>query len=201
MRKLTIAVDVDDVCADLLSEWLRRYNVDFKDALLPEDIDRWELKDCVKPEAKKAIYGYLREPDLYEHIKPIPGARQAVFRLRAMGHRVVFVTSCVRGTVDRKVEWLVRWGFLPQTHTQPDFYAASDKALIAADVLVDDHVVNVEAFPGPALLVTRPHNAQLPTTRLRIRGLEELVEMVEQQEFLAALYVDDDQQDLFAHGV
>ena len=59
--QLLIGVDVDEVVADLISEWLRRYNVKWNDTLKPEDIHGWAISDFVKPECGKAIYHLLSE--------------------------------------------------------------------------------------------------------------------------------------------
>jgi 5'-nucleotidase len=174
VKTITIAVDVDDVCADLLSEWLRRYNLDYGDSLLPEDITAWDLHQFVKPKCNKLIYEYLRAtPCLYDNIHPIQGARAAVRNMRADGHRVIFVTSCTVGTVDAKMRWLIRWGFLPKGNHQRDFIAAADKASVKADVLIDDHVANVQGYPGPSILITRPHNLDIPVLGTRAPSLAE----------------------------
>ena len=159
LQKLTVAIDVDEVCAQLYDEWLRRYNRDYEDNLRFEDITSWEISSFVKPKAKKAVFDYLREPDLYKKVQPYPGAKKAVEFLRFFGHRVLFVTSCVRGGFDSKAEWLVEQGFLPDDQRSlKDFVPCSDKSLIRADVLVDDGVHNLETFPKWKVLVSRPHN-------------------------------------------
>lgn len=168
---MIVGVDVDEVCADLLSEWVRRYNLRYHDTLRPEFIEEWDMSKVVKPECGKDIYRILSEPDLYDNILPIPPAKAAVDDIRGLGHRVVFVTSCARGQADQKREWLIRWGFLPDRNFEPDFIAASDKALIGVDCLIDDNISTVEKFPGDALLVTRSYNRGIPTNRRRIHGL------------------------------
>ena len=171
MRKLIVAVDVDEVCADLLGEWLRRYNERYNDTLIPEQIRGWSLVPQVKPECGNKLYDILREPGLYHCVKPVPLALAGVMMLREAGHRVVFVSSCVVGTVDDKVQWLIRHGFLLPGHAQPDFIACTDKSLINADVLIDDRVDNVESFPRSALLMSVPHNYGMKCSRQRVSSM------------------------------
>ena len=156
---MIIAVDVDDVCADLLGEWLNRINRDYQ-YLQPkrtrEDVTQWDMSGLV-PDGEN-VYQYLQEPDLYDHVRPIPGALQAVLALRAAGHRVIFVTSCVKGQYDAKERWLVEHGFLDDAYSQPDFYPAKDKSLIHADVLIDDGAHNLATFKGHKILIDQPHN-------------------------------------------
>lgn len=170
--KLIVGVDVDEVCANLLGEWLRRYNRVYDDCKTPEDIRGWGMPENVKPECGARIYDILREPDLYDHILPIDGARGAVLKMREVGHRVVFVTSCTTGTTDAKVRWLERWGFLPSgPKVHKDFVACSDKALVNVDVLFDDNVETIERFPRAAYLVMVPHNQDVPCSKPRVHSL------------------------------
>lgn len=159
LKNLVVAVDVDEVCAQLSLEVLKRYNRDYDDSLTPDDLTSWGYSDHVKPVCGKKVYKYFSEPGIYDSILPYDGALAGVEFLRRNGHRVIFVTSCPRGSVDMKLEWLCRHEFLPShLRVQKDFYAASDKSLIAADVLVDDAPHNLKTFPKWKVLVSRPHN-------------------------------------------
>jgi len=170
---LLIAVDVDEVCADLISHWVRLYNLQWNDDLKVEDIHGWNIDSYVKPECGKAIYHLLSRPGMYDGVSPVPGAREAVEELRKLG-RVVFLSSCARGTMDAKFSWLQRHGFLPNTGPAiADFIVAKDKWLVGADILFDDGVHNVDAFKGIAYLVSAHHNLTTPCTRRRISSLAE----------------------------
>lgn len=177
-RPFVVAMDVDEVCADLLSEWLYRYNLDYCDGLTPKKVRGWGLAEQVKPECGKRIYEILHEPDLYDYVKPIPGALSAVRYLRKLGIRVVFVSSCVAGSVDAKVAWLQRHKFLPAGNSIRDFIACTDKSLIGADVLLDDHILNVEAYQRHAILLTVPHNSEEKCSRPRAANMPEAVAMI-----------------------
>jgi 5'(3')-deoxyribonucleotidase len=172
MRSLTIAVDVDETIADLLGPWLRRYNREFNDTVLPEDLTEWDLTKALKPECGSKIYELL-DASLYDEILPLPNARHAISVLRAIGHRCVFVTSCINNTADAKLHWLVRHGFLERRRFQPDYITASDKSLIRADVLLDDRAETVEKFPGMAWLISQPQNRTIKTTRPRLNSIAE----------------------------
>ena len=105
---MRILVDVDGVCADLHSSWLRRYNEDYNDHLIAADITRWQIHEFAKPECGTKIYEYLSDPALYEDTMEIWGALDGINKLRSLGHEVVFVTS---GFIPGKVEWLCKRGF------------------------------------------------------------------------------------------
>jgi 5'-nucleotidase len=170
-RREIIAVDVDEVCFQLQKEWLRRYNEEYGDRLTIEDLTEWDISKFVHPHCGKAIFKYLKQTDLYDCIEPYPGTLGAVEAMRLAGHRVIFVSSCVRGGYDMKVEALVKHGLLPNDQRcLTDFYGASDKSLIEADVLIDDHVDNVNRFRGRSVLITRPWNATAPLTYHTVRA-------------------------------
>jgi 5'(3')-deoxyribonucleotidase len=56
--KKRIAFDQDQVLADLLTEWVSRYNTEYNDNLRPEDIKNWNWHNLVKPECGKKIYNH-----------------------------------------------------------------------------------------------------------------------------------------------
>ena len=155
---MIIAVDVDDVVADLPSIWYALYNREYNDDLAPERVLSWDTHKYVKPECGERIYRYLDEPELYNAVLPVPGALEGVQLLRYYGHRVVFVTSAVPKQMGRKYWWLIAHHFLYGKDSREDYVEATDKSLIRADALVDDGPHNLENFQGTRVLFTRPHN-------------------------------------------
>jgi 5'-nucleotidase len=167
---MIIAVDIDDVCADLLTEWLRRYRKLSGHELHPRDVTSWNVTAQMLPEHREAGYKVLFDDDLYDGVWPHLGSKGAVQDLRELG-RVIFVTSCPNmKAAHHKFEWLERNGFEP---TMDNFFVAKDKSIIRADVLFDDGVHNCEAFGGPAYLVSRPHNKNVVWSGKRVNGLHE----------------------------
>lgn len=175
MSQITLAVDVDGVCADLHVEWLRRYNAEFGDALTLDGIREWDMAKAVKPECGKAIYKYLRDPDLYERVPVIAGSHEMITQLRDEGVRIVFATSCVRGMADQKWEWLERHGFLPEgAHSQADLVIAHDKSLIRADALLDDYDGNLGSWMRRGILLDAPYNRHAIGAWTRVRDWSEV---------------------------
>jgi 5'(3')-deoxyribonucleotidase len=156
---MIIAVDVDDVVAEMVSVLLSRYNKDWADNLAIDQITEWDLTKFVKPECGARVFSYFENPSLYDDVKPVPGALAGVDGLRADGHRVVFVTAAAIGTAGAKLDWLRRHGFLEPNFTSAnDYVECRDKSLILADVLLDDAVHNITAFKGWGILFDRPWN-------------------------------------------
>ncbi len=161
MSLFIVGIDIDDVVADLPAEWLRRYNRDWSDSLTRADITGWDIARLVKPECGERIFEYLYQPDLYDCVKPFPGALAGVEALRRGGCRAVFVTSANEAQSGPKLSWLDRHGFLTAKHRQsPDYAAMHDKSLLRAHALVDDGPQNLERFAGYKVLFSSTHNQE-----------------------------------------
>ncbi len=164
---LTVGVDVDGVLADLHQEWLRRYNRDFKDTLVQEDVTEWAIDKFVKPEALvlnqngiAPLFQYLQDPDLYENMPEIPHAREGLEYIRRRGHNVVLVSSCVMNQADQKMRWVVSHKMVKPLRgdTLLDFVAASNKSYVRVDALIDDRDKNVKDSQGYRILFDSPWN-------------------------------------------
>lgn len=148
-----ILCDVDDVVADLLGEWIRRYNRDWNDTLTRDDFTDWDCTKFVKPECGVRFYRYLDQAEIYSAVKPVEGSQAAIETLRSNGHRVVFVTA---GIHPGKYEWLRDYGFLKHPR---DYVIAADKSLIQGTALIDDRLSTMRDYTGGrAILFGRPHN-------------------------------------------
>lgn len=148
---MIIGVDIDGVIANLIPTWLRYYNEDFRDNLQLKDIIRYEVVEFVKPEAKEALFDYLKMKNLYSFVLPIPGAVQGINLLKSMGHRIVYVTAAV-SCPGRKFPWLVEWGFLKDDQ-RGDYVEMVDKSLLRADIIVEDSIIQIQRFRGNAAIL------------------------------------------------
>lgn len=181
---MIVACDVDGVVADLLPEWLRRYNRDYGDDLTPERITDWGIDRFVKPECGDLIMRYLCDATLYGRVAPVEGALWGVEALRDEGHEVIFTTSChPGGSYEQKLCWLRDRGFIRH---HDEMVAIGNKSLIAADIMIDDGGHNVTRWVAqrhrPAVLFSAPHNQHVGTHHLirRVATWQEVVMCVEE---------------------
>lgn len=166
---MIIAIDGDGIVCDLHTEWYRRYNRDFGDDLTIDRVVSWDVHKFVKPECGKRIYGYLHDPDLYDHVEPVKGALAGVAAIREMGHAVCFVTACTYGMVDQKARWFERHGFAKPNpdgkSLPPEFVPLINKNLLDAHMLIDDGAHNIRAWvegkQRRAIMLEYPHNRGL----------------------------------------
>ena len=155
---MTVFVDVDDVCANLVDRWIELYNEDYGDNLNPENITNCSIGDFTVPECGDKIYEYLHLEHLYESIVPIDGALLGVNHIRNKGHRVVFATTSCPIQMMKKYEWLGKWGFFERGDPKKDYITIGDKGLLHGHVLIDDGPHNVKAFSGATVTFGRPWN-------------------------------------------
>ena len=183
-----IFVDVDDVVADLCSEWVRLYNHEYGDTLRREDITDWNITKFVKPECGNNIFNYLRNHDLYKGVLPIDGASEGVMQLRDLGYRVVFATSCNLKMAGQKLQWLDDYGFLSMDKQGvcKDYIEISDKHLLLGDTLIDDYHHNLNGFNGRRILFKASHNLDVSHsdfTFSRAADWDEVVKKMELNRF------------------
>lgn len=162
------AVDVDGVIADLHPEWLRIFREETGFDIPPGDLGQWDFPEQfgLNEEQKDHLFDILRRPKLYSTVEPIPGAVEAINRLKEDGWTIYYVTSCINGTmVDEKVWWLREHGFIPEskwdnTNIPHEMIVTSSKHLISADVMIDDRPWNLLDFPSVAILYDQPYNKE-----------------------------------------
>lgn len=198
-KPIKLGFDVDDVLADLLGEWVFRYNSVTFDSVAVADIKDWDVSKHMRRLDKIKVYDILDDPEFYKHVQPHAGALQMVQWARDQKYddgspmfRVMFVTSCMFPTHgDQKLDWLIRHGFFGNINpknwkeyasVRKDYFPVSDKSVVDVDILVDDNLNNCATAMGHGVLVTRPHNASLPTSAFhnvhRVNCLEEVPPLI-----------------------
>jgi 5'(3')-deoxyribonucleotidase/uncharacterized protein with PQ loop repeat len=155
-RRLRIAIDMDEVMADALSEQLRRYNAAFGASMSAADVAGRHLEDCV-PAGHRAAAEAMFDASFFEDLAIMPDCRDVIRELTAK-HDVFVVTAAmdVPCSFAAKYQWLRRhFPFIPPSQ----IVFCGDKSIIAADYLIDDRARHFARFKGRPLLFSAPHNA------------------------------------------
>jgi 5'(3')-deoxyribonucleotidase len=161
---------MDEIAVDLLTEWVRQYNLTHDDTLDRAAITDWDVHKFCKPESGKEVYKILRRPGLFDHLPPQRGAVEAITELVESGHDVRFATSTPSADAARgKVEWVTRM-FKHLNFGISNIIQMADKVWLApsVDVLVDDKPQTImewrkysdeQGRTGPRIMTIRhPHN-------------------------------------------
>jgi 5'(3')-deoxyribonucleotidase len=173
IRRLRIAIDMDEVMADALAEHIRRYNAAFGEQLAIEDVHGRHLEDYV-PVDRRAATEAMFDASFFANLAPMPGCQDVIRGLCAR-HEVFIVSAAmdVPCSFEAKYEWLRRhFSFIPSSH----IVFCGDKGIIDADYLIDDRARHFARFRGRPLLFSAPHNAN-ETRYPRVRSWDEVREL------------------------
>lgn len=179
MRKLTILIDMDDTLENLCEVWVNQLSSLFEVDVTIDDIHQWDMTKAFPMLNKQEIYWPLDTQSLWDNVKPLPGAVEAVKKLKADGHRVVIVTAASPDSASLKLKRCLLRYFPVKME---DVIIASQKGLIRGDVLIDDGPHNLREFGGKRVLYTAHHNRSCDTQKYnmtRVNNWDEAYEYIQ----------------------
>lgn len=155
-RRQRIAIDMDDVMADALTEHLRRYNAAYGTSITAAELSGRHLEQCI-PAAHREAAEAMLDGSFFEDLAVLPDCQEVVSELA--DRYDVFIASAamdVPCSFDAKYRWLRRhFPFIPPSQ----IVFCGDKTIVDADYLIDDRPRHFAKFRGQALLFLAPHNA------------------------------------------
>ncbi len=152
-HRLRIALDMDEVMADVVPKFLDLYERDF--GRRPSREEWWGRKIYQLPNASH-IRSYLNEPGFFADLPVMPHSREVVKWLCEY-FDVFVVTAAMEfpNSLRDKYDWIERhFPFIGWKR----LVMCGDKRIVCADYMIDDHAVNLEHFQGKGLLFTASHN-------------------------------------------
>lgn len=166
-NKTPILIDVDLTFVDSGWPWLEWmenvYQIKADRVLMESDhkelgLFNYNLSKYFPTRCKEAIppYEFWEDPHLYDKLKPLPGAVDAVRRLHEAGHPIRFVSYCKKGHFSSKVRFLKRHCPFLDLDNGTDgsgFYATKVKAGVAGGVIIDDRHQFLNQFPDEVIKV------------------------------------------------
>jgi 5'(3')-deoxyribonucleotidase len=172
----TILLDCDGVLADFTGHIHAVISRAYPDVMTPDRWTSWDfMRDHYTADQRALASARLREPDFWETILPIVGARAAVERLVQAGHAIHVVTSpwrSCREWATVRTEWIGRHFDLDHRHV----HVSADKSLFTGRVFVDDKPEHVaewraahtaeEMLGVHGLLFDQPYNRQVQLPRV-----------------------------------
>jgi 5'(3')-deoxyribonucleotidase len=154
--RLRIAVDMDEVMADLVSAWLARYLRDFATGITPAMLRGRNFVEAVDPDHAVKVRAYLEEPFFFADLPVMENSQEVLQKLNK--DYEIFVTTAAMdhpNSFAAKYAWLRRhFPFLSDRH----YVFCGSKSVIRADYMIDDNPRNLESFYGRKLLYTAHHN-------------------------------------------
>lgn len=187
---MTILVDMDDVLEQLVPGWIRYVNERYGTNAVPQDVKNWDMSLAFPTLTKEQVYAAVSDDRLWSYVTPMPGAADALQRLKEAGHEIFIVTASHYKTLPVKMETVLfrYYPFLDWDHV----IITSKKQLIRGDVLVDDgphnlcggsyHKILFDAyhnrtFDAASIGATRVHNWQ--EAEAEINRLSKITEAIQ----------------------
>jgi 5'(3')-deoxyribonucleotidase len=156
-----IAFDADGVLIDFTGGLCKRLQEEGF-PYSPSDVLHWDLRRSFHFSTLPTITSVMGEEGFCSSLPWLPGAQEWICALRNDGHTVVCVTS-----PHSSKYWMAeRRDRLRELFEDRDilFVSGERKALVRADILVEDHPTNAATWceanaDGVAILVDRPWNS------------------------------------------
>lgn len=162
-----IAVDMDGVLADVYSQFILYHEKDCGVRLEMDKLDGLpEFEAFPNGRQHANTRGFFRT---------VPVVEGSVDVLERLNHRYeVFIVSAALEfptSLDDKRAWLDE--HFPFIRWQQIVFCGS-KEIVRADIMIDDHLKNLDRFVGDTFLFAQPHNRSVHTRHRRVDSWKEI---------------------------
>ena len=165
-----IAIDMDEVIADVIPKFISLYNRDF-DVPLDLIIEPGnEVFKQVPQDVNQKWFEYINEKGFFRDLAVIPDSQRVIKALQEK-YDVYIVSAAMefRNSLEDKYDWLAEhFPFIDWQHIM-----FCGNKIVEVDVLIDDRIKNFVNLKGRPLLYTSPHNL-LITEYERVNNWEEI---------------------------
>lgn len=165
-RKMSIAVDMDDVLACTSEKIMATYNELYQGNYTTEDLLGIEIEDFLSKEVIIELYQEFNKPGFTRDLCLKPDALEVMSRLNEQYD--VYIASAameVPGTFFDKYDWLKEhFPFLSPQH----FIFCGNKKVVRADYLIDDNIRQLRNFRGRGILFSSHMNHGRPCEFVRL---------------------------------
>jgi 5'(3')-deoxyribonucleotidase len=172
MKRKSIAIDMDNVIADVVTHFMDWYEKDYGIRIKPEALMGIAETDAFP---NNAVRKYVYTPGFFRTVPVMPGAQEAVKKL--MTKFDVYIVSAAMEfpqSLSEKLEWLKEhFPFI----SWRNIIFCGDKSVIATDYLIDDHCKNLDCCSGKALIFTAGHNIKI-NHHQRVNNWQEVIELL-----------------------
>lgn len=151
--KKRIALDMDEVIADVAPKFLHLYEKHHGVKLVKEDY--WGKK-IYHIHGAERIRDFVFEKGFFADLPVMEGSQEVVKALHE--HYDIFITTAAmefRNSFEDKYDWLKQ--HFPFIHWK-NIVFMGDKSILNADYMIDDNIFNLKTFSGKGLLYTAYHN-------------------------------------------
>ena len=141
---MVICCDVDQVLNNLTEATLEVFNERYETSYTMEDMTDFNVENILSNEEADNVKVIFNSPDIWDKVRPLPGAQDGLQKLINNGHLVYLVTNNCPDTYGQKVAWIKR--YFPFVDSSK-IVCMTDKWMLRADVMIEDCYANLIAKP------------------------------------------------------
>jgi 5'(3')-deoxyribonucleotidase len=176
---MVLCVDVDDVICNLQEVVVNLFNKRYGSHYSVEDFTEYDVMNILPTQDAMVLKDMYGETGLYDKVKPMPGAQEALEKLINLGHQVYLVTAAIPKTYGEKVAFIKRFfPYIDDGH----IVAMRHKHMFKCDVMIEDNLNNLLAKPYyHRICFDRPWNREVNDWTYdihRCKNWNEIVEVV-----------------------
>lgn len=176
---MVLCVDVDDVICNLQEVVVNLFNKRYGSHYSVEDFTEYDVMNILPTQDAMVLQDMYGETGLYDKVKPMPGAQEALEKLINLGHQVYLVTAAIPKTYGEKVAFIKRFfPYIDDGH----IVAMKHKHMFKCDVMIEDNIQTLLAKPYyHRICLDRPWNRQVSDWTYdihRCKNWNEIVEVV-----------------------
>ena len=180
---MTILIDMDDVLEKLAEAWVCYLNNKYGTSVSIEDVKDFDLSLAFPTLSKETVYAAEKTDEIWDLVKPMPGADAALKKLIKDGHEVIIVTATEYESLRAKMD-KVLFKYFPYLSWK-QVIITSRKYLIKGDVLIDDGPHNLVKGDYKKILFDANHNRSFDEKSVgavRVKNWDEALEEIDRIE-------------------
>lgn len=171
---MRILVDMDEVLADAVGQFIDWYERDFGVRYKKEQLEGTRLAHVVPAEHREKVISYPHQPGFFRDMAVMEDSQMVLEEL-SKRHEIYIASAAMefKHSLYDKYEWLDE--HFPFIHWKRRILCG-DKSVLRGDVLIDDHDFNLSVFTGRSIMYSAPHNVQF-TQYERLNNWKEALTM------------------------
>lgn len=175
IKRKTIAIDMDGVIADTVSQFIIWYERECGERIKKTAFDGVPESEGLP---NGAVRKFVYTPGFFRTIPVMDGATEAVLELmKSFDVYIVSAATEFPQSLSEKYEWLQEnFPFI----SWRNIIFCGDKSIIGTDYMIDDHVRNLDCYNGNCILFTAGHNIGIDR-HTRINNWNEVIELFEKE--------------------
>lgn len=137
---MIVCVDLDNTLCNLQKIVIDKFNNRYGSSYTMEDFIKYNISECLSRDEAVKMQAIYIEPGIYDSVKPLQGAQEALQKLIRVGHEVYIVTHSDPSIFTEKAEWIRYWfPFIDKSH----IISMEHKWLFKCDLMVEDNLDNL----------------------------------------------------------